>query len=119
MSARMEKVREALAVGYCIDSDLRDAAVSEVEEWETAKGGWEAANKRLAAELLLVEADLGVSRNRLETLKGHYEALVVTAEAAEAERDRLREALNLALMHLEDPRAIAAVRAALAAPEQT
>jgi hypothetical protein len=39
------------------------------------------------------------------------------AEAAEREAKTLREALNLALMHLEDSRAIAAVRAALASGE--
>ncbi len=50
---------------------------------------------------------------------------VVAELAAAREREkhsywrerRQREALNLALMHLEDPRAVAAVRAALAASE--
>jgi hypothetical protein len=41
------------------------------------------------------------------------EAFVLADPDTEAQLARCREALNLALMHLEDPRAIAAVRASL------
>jgi len=94
MSARMEKVREALkelrrhAGG--LPWPLHDAALAEVEEWETRRVTWEAYRKLTERRLEAAEDQLRVygKRNALTLLTRR-------AETAEAEAERWhREALD-------------------------
>jgi hypothetical protein len=80
MSARQEKVREALEYWPQMPPAVANAALAEVEEWER----W----------LDLADAD----RERLSAMVGNaeraYEREKARAETAEAERDRLTNKLN-------------------------
>ena len=91
-------------------NDNADAAERERDFWKA--GSFKFDEERRAAEAR--EAD--VKALAASALKSAYDAEVVGDELRR-EVAALREALNLALMHLEDERALAAVRAALVTPE--
>ncbi len=92
MSDRMEKTREALqdaAAGYPQTEDLV-AAVAEVEEWETRLADL------LAQRNLLVEVNDELLRRvqAAESAYGRNVTLIVRAEAAEAENGVLHNELH-------------------------
>jgi hypothetical protein len=81
-TARMTATREALRIGDR-DTDAWHAALAEVEEWEADRVKTEGFVNDWGAESL---------------------ANLRRAEAAEAERDRLREALEKISSQLDEPR---------------
>ncbi len=110
MSARQEKVREALALAWPdnhVEDDEFIAALAEVEEWE--------AERDVLRQGI---ADLEERRQR------EMIALAQRAEAAEAERDRLKAAL-VKLLDVDNwsddfgTEEQAAARAALSPSEQS
>jgi len=105
MTARMEKVREALERYY--DASARrgsiSAALAEVEEWEARMGKLsrvpitperlrELQEAEVRAEA--AEASLALLREGMERMKRGADNAAFHCEAAEAEADRLREMLK-------------------------
>jgi hypothetical protein len=96
MTARMEKVREALAELHLEDA-RRVRALSEVEEWETRLAHFTDGEHTITVGRAWLK-DLEDQRDSLKHLHALDHSLadqwLARAEAAEAERDRLKAALD-------------------------
>ena len=113
--------RVSLAEAYLTrNAELEAALHTEAERREAAVGRAEEAEREIRV-LTFASENRWQRMEAAEAREAHLSELL-NEEHREVERlvareTALREALNLALMHLEDERALAAVRAALATLE--